>query len=288
MFSRERRDTLCDRINSAVANAQRQAPMTLAALLPREHGAYGQLLFPLVTAYAVAGVSAPALLIGASALAGFLAHEPMLVLIGRRGPRAQRDQRAPAIGALAITCTIAALSSIVAFVLAAAAIRWWLLLPLVPGSVLATAIVAGHEKRTTGEVAVALTFACVAVPVCLASGASLRQALSVAIAFASIFVTLTLAVRVVILRVRGGGDVRAERVTRAAVLVMSPALLTALAWTTARRLTPWPALAAAAPGLIAALWIVWRPPSPTHLRTVGWTLIAISAAAAVILVVGSR
>ena len=62
-------------------------------LVPREHGAYGQLAFPLITSFLVAGVSTVSLLIAASVVAGFLAHEPLLVLVGRRGARAQRQQR---------------------------------------------------------------------------------------------------------------------------------------------------------------------------------------------------
>ncbi len=57
------------------------------SLLPKEHGAYGQMAFPLATAFAVAGMNAPALLIGVAVLAGSLAHEPVLVLLGMRGTR---------------------------------------------------------------------------------------------------------------------------------------------------------------------------------------------------------
>ena len=42
------------------------------ALLPKEHGAYGQLAFPLVTAFAVAGVTMPALLHGGGSRRSFL------------------------------------------------------------------------------------------------------------------------------------------------------------------------------------------------------------------------
>ena len=49
-------------------------------MLPREHGAYGQLAFPLVTALVIAGVTLSGVLIAVAAIAGFLAHEPLLVL----------------------------------------------------------------------------------------------------------------------------------------------------------------------------------------------------------------
>src|SRR5512138_1977206 len=76
-------------------------------LFPREHGAYGQLTFPLVTSLAVAGVSAPALLLALSVIAGFLAHEPLLVVLGRRGARAQRQQHRIASIGLIVTGGVA-------------------------------------------------------------------------------------------------------------------------------------------------------------------------------------
>jgi hypothetical protein len=254
------------------------------SLVPREHGAYGQLAFPLITSFLVAGVSTVSLLIAASVVAGFLAHEPLLVLIGRRGARAQRHQRRQAITALVVEGTVAAAAGVSALVLAPPTVRWSLLLPLVPAVCLAIAIVIEHEKRAFGEVAAALTFSSLAAPLCLAAGASLRAALGVAIAFAAIFVTATLAVRVVILRVRGGGNPRAERTTRVAVWVVSATSLVALTWASAHALTPWATVIAAAPGLIGAVWLSTRPPSPAYLRTVGWTLVGTSGAAAAILV----
>jgi hypothetical protein len=60
-------------------------------MLPKEHGAYGQLLFPMATAFAVAGVSPESGVAAAAMTAVFLAHEPLLVWLGRRGSRAKRE-----------------------------------------------------------------------------------------------------------------------------------------------------------------------------------------------------
>jgi YwiC-like protein len=260
--------------------------MTVASIVPREHGAYGQLAFPIVTSFVVAGVSAPALLIAVSVLASFLAHEPLLVWLGRRGARARRDQRRQAVAALVAEGTVAALAGVVALVLAPASVRWSMSVPLGGAALLVIAITIEHEKRALGEVAIALAFSSVALPLCLAAGAPLRTALSVAVTFAAIFVTATLAVRVVILRVRGGGNPRAARLTRVAVWIVSSLLLVSIAWTSARGLTSWATIAAAAPGVVGALWLSVRPPSPTALRIVGWTLVATSGAAAIILIAG--
>jgi hypothetical protein len=260
--------------------------MTSDPIFPREHGAYGQLAFPMLTSFFVAGVSAAALLIAVSVVASFLAHEPLLVLLGHRGARARRDRHRQAVAALAAEGTVAGLAGLLALALAPALVRWSLIVPIGAAALLVIAIAIEHEKRALGEVAVALTFSSVAVPLCLAAGAPLRPALSVAFAFAAIFVTATLAVRAVILRVRGGGNPRAERLTRVAVWIVSIAWLVGMAWTSARGLTSWTTIAAAAPGLMSALWLSVQPPSPASLRTVGWTLVATSAAAAVILSVG--
>lgn len=61
-----------------------------AKLRPKEHGAYAILGIPLVTALAIAGLTPVTILICVAAVAGFLANEPLLVVTGRRGARAQR------------------------------------------------------------------------------------------------------------------------------------------------------------------------------------------------------
>jgi len=62
-------------------------------LLPKEHGAYGQLALPIVTALSATAVSTPGLFLTASAVAGFLAHEPASILLGLRGSRVKRELR---------------------------------------------------------------------------------------------------------------------------------------------------------------------------------------------------
>jgi hypothetical protein len=122
------------------------------------------------------------------------------------------------------------------------------------------------------------------VPVCLAAGAPPRAASAVAIAFGATFVTATLSVRVVVLRFRGGGNPRAARATAATVLVLIAAIAAGLVVASIYGWTPWSTGTAAAPGLTAAAWLAMFPPPASQLRTVGWTLVATSAGAAVILV----
>lgn len=255
-------------------------------LFPREHGAYGQLIFPLVTSFAVGGVTAASLLIALAAVAAFLAHEPLLVLLGRRGARAKREEQRRAMAWLAMTGAIAAGATLAGVWSLSPDARWSLTLPLLPASGVGVAIIAAREKSAAAEVAVASAFSLLAVPLCLAANASLGTALAVALTFALVFVVGTLAARAIVLGVRAGGDRRGARTTRIAVLVLTCAGSAALAAAAARSLLPWTTLLAAAPGLMAGSWLAVRPPAPDRLRLVGWTLVAVAAAAALALIAG--
>jgi hypothetical protein len=253
--------------------------------LPKEHGAYGQVAFPLATAFGVAGISTGGLLVSVAVIAGFLAHEPAAIVLGQRGSRARHELGASA--AIWLGCFLA--TGIAAGVAAAVSIdpvaRRALAIPSIPAIVLILAMIQGREKSWYGEAAAALAFSGVAVPVTMAAHAPIDVALAVAIPFALLFTTTTLAVRVVILRVRGGGDPRAMEATRRAGFVISA---TATALLGAMSIVGWlpsSILIASAPGLITATIVAARPPAPTRLRTLGWTLVGISTLTAAIVVV---
>ncbi|HEY5937251.1 MAG TPA: YwiC-like family protein, partial [Kofleriaceae bacterium] len=57
------------------------------SLWPREHGAYVQLLVPLLTGLAARVPTIAAVLLAIAACAAFLANEPLLVVLGHRGAR---------------------------------------------------------------------------------------------------------------------------------------------------------------------------------------------------------
>jgi hypothetical protein len=114
---------------------------------------------------------------------------------------------------------------------------------------LAAAIASGREKTTAGELAAALTFSTAAIPVALAGGASLASASAIAAAFALVFATQTLAVRGVILAVRGGGNPAASRAARRTALVVGGIGAAAIAAAAARTALPWMTAVAVTPGL---------------------------------------
>jgi hypothetical protein len=248
----------------------------LRVWLPREHGAYGQVAFPLAAAFLVAGVSAPGLLLSVAVVVGFLAHEPAAIVLGQRGPRARRELAAPAVRWLTCCAAIGAAAAGGAALALDGGVRWSLAVPAGPALLLAAAMVRDREKSWYGETAAAFAFAGVPVPILLAARTPLDVAFAVAIPFVLLFTTTTLAVRVVILRVRGGGDPRATAATRRATLAICAASAALIATLANGGWLPWWVMMAAAPGLIVAAVLVNRPPSPARLRSLGWTLVAVS------------
>ena len=70
--------------------------MTNRSMAPREHGAYGQLFAPIGAAIFSGHFSLASLAFAVAGMCAFYAHEPWLILIGQRGPRATRELLGPA------------------------------------------------------------------------------------------------------------------------------------------------------------------------------------------------
>src|SRR5690606_18676958 len=98
-------------------------------MLPKEHGAYGQMAFPLLAAFIAGGVSAAGVLFAATVIALFVAHEPASVLLGGRGVRARREQGARAWRWLAGAGSVAVIAGIAAIAVMPPPARLSLLLP---------------------------------------------------------------------------------------------------------------------------------------------------------------
>jgi hypothetical protein len=252
-------------------------------MLPREHGAYFQLAFPLVTSLVVARASPAAVFIAIAVICGFLAHEPLLLRLGGRGVRARQASgwRAPVWFAPTVIAMLAA--GVTAFSLSPAAARWSFALPLVPAARVGAAAMSSQEKRASTEIAVALAFAFTAFPICLSAGVGVDTATSVALVFASVYAAGVLCVRALVLARRGGGDPAAFRATQFALIVVAVVSAVGMAIAVSRAWLPWVTLAAATPGLATAVVLAMRP-RRAALKTVGWSLALTSATAAFILI----
>ena len=207
----------------------------------------------------------------------FVAHEPLLVWLGARGPRARREH-GPRAARVGVGLALGALTlGASAMVLGGRTIAVAALLPLVLSFAVLPFVVAGRERTTPGEVLAGIALASASLPVAVAGGVSAVGVASAGATWAVALTAGTAAVRWVIARHRLGR----RDVGLLAILTLATAIGTGLA-------THLPITLAAAP-MIAAAWVlVASPPHPRHLRRVGWTLVASSSATAVLMVAISR
>jgi len=124
----------------------------------------------------------------------------------------------------------------------------------------------------------------IAVPVSAAGGLHPAIGIAIAVAFAFLFVASTLAVRVVILRTRGGGRPHAARHTRNMALTVAAAGFVVAIGTSTVGILPGAAAFAVTPGLLFAIVVATFPPRAVHLRRVGWTLVGVSALTSILLI----
>jgi hypothetical protein len=248
-------------------------------MVPREHGAYGQLIVPLLTAMSVGRPSAAALTLAIGAGASFVAHEPLLVLIGARGGRLKREERHRATRWLAVSTSIAAVSGAAGAVMLPAAARWTLLVPVTLAACAALMMASGRERTASGEIVATSTLASLSLPVAVAAGATTEAALTCTAAFSAGFAAATLGVRAIIGRPHRRASGRAAAIGTIAALVVGVGLLVL-----AGIVFP-AALWASAPVGAVALTLALAVPPPRYLWAVGWTLVAATMLAGTILVI---
>jgi hypothetical protein len=259
------------------------APAAHRSMLPHEHGAWGQLAMPLLTAFAIGRPTLAALALATAIVAAFLAHEPAIVLLGQRGRRA-RDENANrarrwlvALGALGVVAGAAGIA------LSPPAGRVALVVPAALGVVIVGLLLARREKTVAGETAVAAALASSGAAVALAGGAEREDAIAAAIVWTLGFAAATLAVQVILVRVRSKGarDPGRRHAALAALLaavalgLSAAGLPTAIAWATL-------------PTAVLSIVVSLARFSPKRLRELGWALVASSTLTLVILVVGLR
>jgi YwiC-like protein len=253
-------------------------------VFPKEHGAYGQLLFPIATALAIGRPGIGALSLAAAAVCAFLAHEPLLVLLGQRGSRAAREDGTRArrwFGVFAAAAMVFAIAAIVFLPLSA---RMALGAPAAIGLLVGAVIFSRREHTVGGEIVTAAALAALASPLALGAGATPVSARSVALVFLASFVSATTCVHGVIRHARQPPAVAPRTVgaTVATVAVIALALLARLGVVSG--VASWAALPMCAGGVV----LVAMPPSGRQLRAVGWTLVATTLLTSLVLVVGLR
>ncbi len=250
-------------------------------LIPHEHGAYGQLGFPVAAVLAAGNVDTSAVLLIVACAAAFVAYEPLLVLLGQRGVRARREWAGEARRTLAWSVIVAVVTGTAGAWLLPPDERWTLGLPAVFGAAAVALVVLRVHKTTPGEILVASALSSCAMPVGVAAGLVPVAAAACALVFATGFCAATLAVRSAIALQRREAA-SASRLAAIVVALASPVAVEMFVRLFALDARLW---LATTPLSLLALVLAARPPSARHLRRVGWALVAAGAAATVIVAV---
>jgi YwiC-like protein len=253
-------------------------------MLPREHGAYGQLLLPMISALAIGRPDGAAFAWAAASVLVFLAHEPLMVLLGLRGAKASRNDRRRARAWLSAYLTGVAVLGSVAVVWMPPAARAAVAAPAALGVLLAVVIGARLEHTAGGEVLSAVVMAALAWPAALASAVPAAAARTCAVVFAAGFGAATLAVHAVIARTRRPPAATA----RVVAMLGAVAAMLVVAAAARMRVLEWAGVYAVAPMAAAAFVLAWTAPPAQRLRTVGWALVAASTATAGITIAALR
>ncbi|HEU4579490.1 MAG TPA: YwiC-like family protein [Polyangiaceae bacterium] len=242
-------------------------------LLPREHGAYAEVLFPLLTVFCLGRSTLASCGLGLAILAGFIAHEPLQILLGARGGALQRKLRgrARAQGALLLFLSVAGaalgLWRTDAPVLAAAA-------ALLPGLALMVGLTLARRAKTLlGEMLVALLLAFAAVPVALAAGLSTRVALCSALTWSSVFIVGTATVHALLARKKHGVLAPGFAVIGLSLTLTGGALLSSALGAGSWQL-------AAVPMQLVAVVALLRGVHPRRLKALGWAMVLAHVGAA--------
>jgi hypothetical protein len=244
-------------------------------LLPKEHGAYGQLLLPLAGGLAMGSPTWASGLFAVAAVAAFVGHEPVLVLLGTRGRRA-RQEDGPRALRLGLVCGALALTAGATALWLAGPARAAAALALVFALVLVPFVLREKEKTAVGEVVAAGALAGASLPVAAAGGVAFTTAVAAWGAWLVAFSASTAAVRTVITRHKKGARAPID------VAVLTLATLGGMV------------LAAKAPAgyaslpMLAAAWVLFfLRIHPRRLKLVGWSLVTCSVATLAVLLVAA-
>jgi hypothetical protein len=249
-------------------------------MVPREHGAYAELLFPIVSVFLGGSPTTATWLLAVGAIACFLANEPLLVLFGQRGTRMKRAESDRAKRALLVFLLLALGTGVAGLLLTTTVVQYAVGVPLLLGVALMMLAIQGLERSMVGEGLAAATLSSIAIPLGLSAGLDLTLTLAVALIWLVTSLLGTAVVRLTVGRTKAKTDedlarVRLERALL--VLVCLAVILAVIAVGVAApygsRVGLW-VLAAAAPVAVVVLVMAVLQPTARRLRLMGWSLVA--------------
>lgn len=243
-----------------------------AKLFPKEHGAYAMLAIPLVTALIAGGLSFTGICIAITAVAGFFAHEPLLVASGYRGYRIQQSTpqaKRWLFGLLSLAC----LAGCIAFATGSLQVRVTLAIFMLVSVLSLMFSVAGLHRKTIVHLWGMLGLSLPCLPILLAGDTALGTALSFWAVWLTGFAATTCAVR---------GMMAKQKHHSRRLHLCSLAFLSGLIATGVFDHTLW--LLVTLP-MLAVSWylLLWSPPLK-HLNRVGWTMVGGTLSTAVLAV----
>lgn len=251
------------------------------SLWPKEHGAYGQLALPMLGAFASGTPALAALLIALAAFVFFVAHEPLLVLLGQRGARAKETDGDRARRRLIVEGVLGSVVGAVGLALAPPGAQLSLLLPIALGGALIPVVARKEERTLQGEILVAAALAAPSVPIAISSGVAVEPAFISWGVWTLAFAASVVAVRATIAhhKDRGTGSRPGRSALALAAITAGAAALYFVRGSLAL---------ATIPMLVFSWALLLAAPAPRHLKKVGWALVGASAAVAATLVAVTR
>jgi hypothetical protein len=251
----------------------------VTTLLPREHGAYAQLLFPILSGLLMGRPGAASAAVALAAVLCFLAYEPLAVLRGIRGTRARREWGDRARRRLAGLLPAALVLAGLAWVLMWRGSSWiYLVVPTVLSILLLLLVFLGIAKSLAGEVAIAAGFASLHVAVGGSAALSGPLLWGPAVLWFAAFTAATFAVHA--LKERQAG--RRSLLAAVADGVVMASLLGVIVLASKPGDLRFLGLAAIPP-ILAVFVVHFGRMTARHLKRIGWTLVAADVLALVIL-----
>ena len=249
------------------------------SLIPREHGAYAQLLLPQLAVLCAARLTLAAALMCVGSALAFVSHESLMVASGGRGTRALREEGPRARRTLATYGVLGAVTGLWGAWLLAPDLRVTLAPPLVLGALALVTSSRLGPRSLVWQLISSAAFACAVLPVGSAAGLPLRSSLVHAAVWLLVFLVSTWMARTL--------AHRADRSRRLLVAGAAAAVM-GTAWALVGATVPLSAALALTPACLACIGVSVHPPSPARIRAVGWTLVATSMFAAATLALGVR
>ena len=236
-------------------------------LLPREHGAYVQLLAPLTLSFVLTGGSLAAALLAGAAVVAFVANEPLLVVLGHRGRRASEQNRSRAMRMLAVLVPTAVVMGLYALWLVDWPTRALAAALLVPTAGLVALGVMRQQRTVLGELFALVSLAGAAVPVATGAGMPVTDALVLLAAWVVGYGCSVVCVHRVIDR---------GRQRRSAADIVLAIVFFGIACAVAFGARKTFAFSPGVPLALAASVVAYLAPAPAKLRTIGFSMVGAS------------